>query len=184
MDIEISYCQFTSSIVKFSAFQHYVRYIPGFQRSQNILCRLVRAQTLQYSCDMFLGTRHGDWRAGIAVAILFWTLSLARVKTPFLGYTCPFVYLTIKVRDNYVNMIYCWSCCNTACLCILFHPYLDTGGVSCSPFTRTYANCTSESQSNARNSTYSATFMQPSVLPSLDRCGDVFQGRRSPVSSP
>jgi hypothetical protein len=32
----------------------------------------------------------------------------------------------------------------------------------------TYANCTSESQSNARNLTYSTTTMQPSVLPLLD----------------
>lgn len=92
--------------------------------------------------------------------------------------------LTIKVTGNYVNMIYCWCCCNTACPCILFHPYLDTGGVSCSPLLPKYANCTSESQSNARNSTYSATAMQSSVLPPLDRCGDVCQGRRSPASSP
>lgn len=148
-----------------------------------ILHKLVRTYTLNYPRDLFLSIRQrekvADWGCGYNLVLDFvfgaCRHSLSRLYLPICVSHQPYDMI---VGDNHVNMIYCRCYCNTN-ICILFHPYRDTGGVNC-------ISCllpTSESQSNARNWTYSAT-MQPSVLPPLDICGDFGQGRRrSPASS-
>jgi hypothetical protein len=162
-------------MVVVSAFQHYVRSTIGAyldiedsrNANQNILRRLVRTHVMHYWCELFVGIRQSEWQAGVAVAISSWTVSLTRVNTLFpaleaiLAHLCTShqPYYT-KVRDNHVSTIYCGCYCSTDIPMYLVSPL--------SHLLPTYANYTSESQSNARNSTYSTTTMQPSVLPLLD----------------
>lgn len=130
------------------SFQHYVRHIRGFRRTPEIQIRiciprkLVRTYALHYSHDLFLSIRQrkrerdrvADWGCGCNLVLDFvfgaCQDSLSRLYLPICVSHQPYDMI---VGDN-VNMIYCRCYCNTD-ICILFHPYRDTGGINCILFT-------------------------------------------------